>query len=113
MKKLFSALLAGVLTAASVFSVSAASPHGGGLYVFDSSDSEYWAADLSMLDKTAPAAHHTLIALRTQAPTTTSDLIHHNRLITFIDPLYNTLPRALILRNGIKRHPFTLQEMHR
>ncbi|MBQ4591391.1 MAG: discoidin domain-containing protein, partial [Clostridia bacterium] len=55
MKKLFSALLAGVLTAASVFSVSAASPHGGGLYVFDSSDSEYWAADLSMLDKTAPA----------------------------------------------------------
>ncbi|MBQ9995367.1 MAG: hypothetical protein IJP32_03265, partial [Clostridia bacterium] len=55
MKKLFSALLAGVLTAASVFSVSAERPHGGGLYVFDSSVSVYWAADLSMLDKTAPA----------------------------------------------------------
>ena len=47
MKKLFSALLAAVLVSASAISANAA------MYVFDESDSEYWGADLSMLDKTA------------------------------------------------------------
>ena len=55
MRKLFSVLLAGVLVAASAISASAASAHGGGVYTLDESDNEYWSADLSMLDKTAPA----------------------------------------------------------
>ena len=46
MKKLFSALLAAVLVAGSAISASA------GMFIFDSSDSEYWDAALNMLDKT-------------------------------------------------------------
>ncbi len=49
MKKLFSALLAAALVAASAISASA------GMFVYDDSDSEYWDAALNMLDKTERA----------------------------------------------------------
>ncbi len=49
MKKILSTLLAGVLVAATALTASA------GMFVFDSSDSEYWDAALNMLDKTQKA----------------------------------------------------------
>ncbi len=49
MKKILSVLLAGALAATMALAASAAP----GIYRYDSSDDEYWDADVNMLDKTA------------------------------------------------------------
>ncbi len=55
MKKLFSMILAVAMVATLALSAAAETATAAGKYVFDSSDSEYWAADLNMLDKTGAA----------------------------------------------------------